>query len=150
MFDHVSLVTDDFKRSRAFYDAALWPLGVRPLFEAADEGGAAYVGYGRDRPMFWLNTRGARSGPVHIAFSARTRSEVDAFHAAALAAGGRDNGGPRAAAAIPRELLRRVHTRSGRRQCGGGLPRAGDMIILSRMPVFVPPRRRIHGGSTAL
>ncbi len=94
MFDHVSLVVRDIKRSRAFYDAALEPLGVRVLFEAPDEEGHAYAGYGRDRPMFWLNAGGAISGPVHIAFSARNRAEVDAFHRAALAAGGRDNGPP--------------------------------------------------------
>ena len=94
MFDHVSLVARDFKRSRAFYDAALAPLGIAALFEAAGEDGSAYAGYGRERPLFWLNTCGAASAAVHIAFAARDRAEVDAFHRAALAAGGRDNGPP--------------------------------------------------------
>jgi catechol 2,3-dioxygenase-like lactoylglutathione lyase family enzyme len=96
MFDHVSLTVGDFKRSRAFYDAALLPLGVRVQYEATadDAEGSPYAGYGKDRPMFWLNSRGARSGPVHIAFSAGTRAQVDAFYAAAMAAGGRDNGPP--------------------------------------------------------
>jgi catechol 2,3-dioxygenase-like lactoylglutathione lyase family enzyme len=94
MFDHVSLVVSDFKRSRAFYDAAPAPLGIGIQFETADPDGHPFAGYGRERPMFWLNSRGAVSGAVHIAFAARSRAEVDGFHRAALAAGGRDNGLP--------------------------------------------------------
>ena len=51
------------------------------------------VGYGRDHPVFWL-TEAESNVPLHVAFSARSRAEVDAFYKAALAAGGRDNGGP--------------------------------------------------------
>ena len=51
------------------------------------------VGYGRERPQFWL-TEADFAGPLHIAFQARNRAEVDAFHTAAMAAGGRDNGKP--------------------------------------------------------
>jgi catechol 2,3-dioxygenase-like lactoylglutathione lyase family enzyme len=94
MFDHVSLVVRDFNASRAFYDAALAPLGAGVRFEGADPEGHPFAGYGRDRPMFWLNARGEVSGPVHIAFAAASRAEVDAFHRAALAAGGQDNGPP--------------------------------------------------------
>jgi catechol 2,3-dioxygenase-like lactoylglutathione lyase family enzyme len=94
MFDHVSLVVSDFNRSRAFYDAALAPLDIGVLFEATDTGGHPFTGYGRGQPMFWLNSRGAVSGAVHIAFAARSRAEVDGLHRAALAAGGQDNGPP--------------------------------------------------------
>ncbi len=94
MFDHVSLAVADFKRSRACYDAVLAPSEVTVLFEAGDENGEPYAGYGLDRPMLWLNSRGAVSGPVHIAFEAGSRAALDAFHRAALAVGGRDNGPP--------------------------------------------------------
>ncbi len=56
--------------------------------------GGSFVGFGKDRkPQFWLNP-GTRSGPVHIAFVAASRADVRAFHEAALAAGGKDNGAP--------------------------------------------------------
>jgi catechol 2,3-dioxygenase-like lactoylglutathione lyase family enzyme len=97
MFDHVSLRVADLAASRAFYDAALAPLGARVLWEvhaAESEGGLAYVGYGRDRPVFWLAQGDPRTGPMHVAFAAESRAQVDAFHRAALAAGGHDNGAP--------------------------------------------------------
>jgi catechol 2,3-dioxygenase-like lactoylglutathione lyase family enzyme len=88
--DHVSLRVRDLGRSRAFYERALAPLGITVLME----GGGA-VGFGRDgKPQFWLNPRGAPSGPVHVAFAATTRAQVRAFHTAALSAGGTDNGAP--------------------------------------------------------
>lgn len=94
ILDHVGIRVRDYQKSKAFYEKALEPLGIRPL---KDFGVA--VGFGRDgKPDFWL---GADHGggaqpmtPVHVAFAARNREEVDAFHAAALAAGGRDNGAP--------------------------------------------------------
>ena len=97
MIDHVSLTISDFKRSRAFYDAALGPIGVCVLAEVTAEqsGTVAFAGYGRPpRPTFWIAQGPRASGPVHVAFTAFTRGEVDAFYAAALAAGGRDNGAP--------------------------------------------------------
>jgi catechol 2,3-dioxygenase-like lactoylglutathione lyase family enzyme len=97
LFDHVSLKVSDFKRSRNFYDAALKPLGVAPLWEVTAEqsGTVPHVGYGRPpRPNFWIGPGSPASGPTHVAFAARSRAEVDAFHAAAIAAGGRDNGPP--------------------------------------------------------
>ena len=95
MLDHVGIEVSDLARSKAFYEAALEPLGIRLLMEF--EGAA---GLGKDtehgpKPFFWIYARGrpAVSG-THVAFGARTPDLVDAFHAAALAAGGTDNGAP--------------------------------------------------------
>lgn len=88
--DHVSLRVRDLDRSRAFYAAALAPLGITILFQDASA-----VGFGKDRrAQCWLNAGGTPSGPTHIAFVAATRADVQAFHAAAVAAGGTDNGAP--------------------------------------------------------
>jgi catechol 2,3-dioxygenase-like lactoylglutathione lyase family enzyme len=96
MLDHVSIEVTDFARSKAFYEAALEPLGIRLLMEPV-EGSA---GFGKDtdhgpKPFFWIGARGrpAVSG-AHVAFGVRSPGQVDAFHAAALAAGGSDNGAP--------------------------------------------------------
>lgn len=97
MIDHLGLTVSDFNKSRAFYDEALAPLDMAVRMEVSAEltGGSPYVGYGPpSRPIFWLGANGPRSGPMHIAFAAETRAQVDAFYAAAMAAGGRDNGGP--------------------------------------------------------
>ncbi|WP_374299691.1 VOC family protein [Ferrovibrio sp.] len=94
MFDHVSIGVRDLAASGRFYDAVLLPLGYKRLYE-----GAHGLGYGRTRPQFWLDTSPSpvpddpKSG-LHICFRADTRSAVDAFHAIALAQGGRDNGAP--------------------------------------------------------
>ena len=90
ILDHVTLRVRDLARSRAFYVAALAPLGISVLMENQ---GSVGFGTGRD-PQFWLGPADAPSGPTHIAFVAATRAEVRAFHAAALAAGGTDNGPP--------------------------------------------------------
>src|SRR5215212_729021 len=94
MLDHVSIGVADLARARRFYDAALAPLGYRCLGQGGGE-----LGYGRDAVRLWI---GAAEHPVppddksnlHFCFAAPTRDSVDAFHAAALAAGGRDNGKP--------------------------------------------------------
>jgi catechol 2,3-dioxygenase-like lactoylglutathione lyase family enzyme len=89
--DHVSLDVSDYAVSKAFYERALAPLGIRMIMEP----GPAIGGFGDDFPFFWIGQRdlGPDSG-VHVAFTAPDRETVDAFHEAALAAGGRDNGGP--------------------------------------------------------
>ena len=89
--DHIGLDVSDYERSKAFYEQALEPLGVKLLMEPVPEVG----GFGDDFPFFWIGKRdrGPQSG-THVAFTARDREMVDAFHAAALAAGGSDNGGP--------------------------------------------------------
>jgi catechol 2,3-dioxygenase-like lactoylglutathione lyase family enzyme len=96
MIDHIGIDVSDFARARAFYDAALAPLGATFLAQVPEEftGGVKVGGYGMDRPTFWISEGAAQTPAVHIAFAARDRAAVDAFHAAALAAGGTDNGRP--------------------------------------------------------
>ena len=91
MLDHVGVEVSDFKRSKSFYEQALAPLGLKVVMEPMP--GAA--GFGVKFPFFWIHERGreAVSG-AHVAFRAENRETVDAFHAAALAAGGADNGAP--------------------------------------------------------
>jgi catechol 2,3-dioxygenase-like lactoylglutathione lyase family enzyme len=91
MIDHVSVKTSDRQASRRFYERALAPLGYEVLREYHD-GQVVGMGIG-GKPDFWFSA-GESSGPIHLAFSASDRATVDAFHAAALAAGGKDNGAP--------------------------------------------------------
>lgn len=89
MFDHIGITVADLGKSRRFYEAALSPLGYRVAYEDA-----ATIGLGKDgTPALWLS-QGKAGGPVHVALSAPDRRAIGAFHEAALAAGGRDNGGP--------------------------------------------------------
>ena len=90
MLDHVSLNVSDLAASRAFYAAALAPLDIGPVMELPGAVGLGSGGF----PYFWLVARAPVSGPAHVAFRTADRAAVDAFHAAALAAGGRDNGAP--------------------------------------------------------
>jgi catechol 2,3-dioxygenase-like lactoylglutathione lyase family enzyme len=96
MIDRTGLSVSDFDRSRAFYDAALAPLGYGQLVgvppEQAD--GTQVAGYGRARPQFWITEGAAQAPPAHVAFTSDTRIQVDAFHRAALGAGGTDIGAP--------------------------------------------------------
>jgi catechol 2,3-dioxygenase-like lactoylglutathione lyase family enzyme len=90
MIDHLKLHVRDVERSRAFYEGALAPLGYRVMFEFAP----GVVGMGVEMPDFWLELAPETAGFAHVAFAAETTELVDAFHAAALDAGGRDNGAP--------------------------------------------------------
>jgi catechol 2,3-dioxygenase-like lactoylglutathione lyase family enzyme len=92
VLDHVGLNVRDYESSRAFYEQALEPLGYSVAM-AMDEWRAAGFGRGR-KPSFWIAQREPFGTGTHVAFEAPDRAAVDAFHAAALAAGGRDNGGP--------------------------------------------------------
>jgi catechol 2,3-dioxygenase-like lactoylglutathione lyase family enzyme len=96
MIDHVTFGITDFARSVAFYDRAFAPLGVSRLATVPPEltGGIKVTGYGDARPWFWISEDNATRGKLHICLSAKSRGEVDRFHAEALAAGGRDNGPP--------------------------------------------------------
>jgi catechol 2,3-dioxygenase-like lactoylglutathione lyase family enzyme len=96
MIDHITFGVTDFARSTAFYDQAFAPLGVTRLLDVPAEhaDGVKVTGYGDDRPWFWLAEENATTGMMHIALQAKSKSDVDAFHAAALRAGGRDNGPP--------------------------------------------------------
>jgi len=97
MIDHIGLAVADMKRARAFYQSALKPLGIAVIMEVSAEetGGDTHAGFGaKGMPFFWIGTGAKPKGGAHIAFTARTRAEVDAFYKAAMAAGGRDNGPP--------------------------------------------------------
>ncbi len=99
IIDHITLVVSDYARSRTFYEKALAPLDIKPVRDFGEA-----CGFGRGaKPDFWIG-----KGPMsfhkpeqvlvitttHVAFSARSREEVDAFYKAALAAGGKDFGAP--------------------------------------------------------
>ncbi|MEM9574245.1 MAG: VOC family protein [Pseudomonadota bacterium] len=96
MIDHSGISVSNIDAAIAFYDAAFVPLGIAMLYEVPVEftGGERVVGYGRERPQFWLNEGGKQLPPLHFAFSAENRAQVDAFYAAAMAAGATDNGAP--------------------------------------------------------
>ncbi|TWG94663.1 catechol 2,3-dioxygenase-like lactoylglutathione lyase family enzyme [Mesorhizobium sp. J18] len=96
MIDHTGIVVSDFEKARAFYDKAMAPLGARLLMMVPKEytGDVKVGGYGRERPVFWLHEATTTGPGRHYAFTADSRADVDAFHAAAIAAGGRDNGAP--------------------------------------------------------
>ena len=94
MIHHVSIGTRDLAAARKFYDAALAPLGYKCLSE-----GDGYLGYGSDAARFWLLkvTHPVPAHPdsgLHFCLNAASRKAVDAFYAAALRSGGRDNGKP--------------------------------------------------------
>lgn len=102
MIDHVSIPVADLAASAAFYDRVLEPLGLRRLAERP-----ATIGYGKRYPEFWLNLRAGMT-PLsdsghHVCLRCRSQAAVDAFHAAALARGGRSAGepGPRQAEMTP-------------------------------------------------
>ena len=94
MINHVSIGVRDITRTKKFYDAALKPLGYTCLSE-----GKTSLGYGAKAVAFWISLSDkpvpadATSG-LHFCFDAPTRKGVDAFHAAAVKAGGKDNGKP--------------------------------------------------------
>jgi catechol 2,3-dioxygenase-like lactoylglutathione lyase family enzyme len=91
VIDHLGVHVTDLAASRAFYEAALGPLGYASGIEHGEQ-----VGFvSPDRyPDFWIARRDPVAGATHVAFRATDRAAVDAFHAAALAAGARDNGAP--------------------------------------------------------
>ncbi len=95
MIDHVSVAARDLKKAEAFYAAVLATLGLTKLRERPD----ATVGFGKKYPEFWINRRDAMSrvvedSGVHICLRAPDTAAVDAFHAAALKAGGTSDGAP--------------------------------------------------------
>lgn len=102
LIDHTGIGVSDIHRSARFYEAALQALSVKivmrisrelkPLGEASAELGG--VAYGIDYPMFWIDIFHPHGVKQHTAFRAQSREQVDAFHQAALLAGGTDNGQP--------------------------------------------------------
>jgi len=93
MINHVSIGVRDIAKTKRFYDAALEPLGYACLSQ-----GEGSLGYGRDSVVLWISAAAekipATTPGLHFCFDAPTRDSVKAFHAAALEAGGRDNGKP--------------------------------------------------------
>lgn len=98
MLDHIGVAVSDLARARLFYSRALAPLGIAELMEVGPElteSSGTAVGYGADgKPFFWIGDNEAVGQGTHIAFAVDDRAMVDAFHAAALAAGGTDHGAP--------------------------------------------------------
>jgi catechol 2,3-dioxygenase-like lactoylglutathione lyase family enzyme len=94
MIDHVSVGVRDLDRAARFYEAALMPLGLARLVTRP-----ATIGFGKSYPEFWINLRAdmtevAADSGVHICLRAKSTADVDAFHAAALQAGGFSDGAP--------------------------------------------------------
>ena len=106
MFDHVGVVFRDLGSAGAFYRAVLAPIGLKQVQQVIEADGTGRLIFSTGapeqpffvvaagRPTFWRETDGPAQAPLHLAFSAPSRAAVDAFHAAGLAAGARDNGGP--------------------------------------------------------
>jgi catechol 2,3-dioxygenase-like lactoylglutathione lyase family enzyme len=97
MIDHLSLVVSDYEKSKAFYSQALAPTGHSKVVElaAAHPGQSGSAGFCHaDGSDVWISQGTTPTTPIHIAFRVPTRAAVDAFHAAAVAAGGTDNGAP--------------------------------------------------------
>ena len=94
MIHHIDFGVSDFARSLEFYTHALAPLGLTPFMDRSGDG-RQLVGFGAPPdPEFWIRTSRVPRERLHVAFRAGSRAAVDAFHAAALAAGGRDQGQP--------------------------------------------------------
>jgi catechol 2,3-dioxygenase-like lactoylglutathione lyase family enzyme len=94
MIDHVSVGVHDLDRAAGFYELTLAPLGLSRLVTRP-----ATIGFGKNYPEFWINLRAGmapvpRDSDVHICLRAKSTGEVDAFHAAALDAGGSSDGAP--------------------------------------------------------
>jgi len=91
MIDHTGVTVSDVGKSKTFYSAALGPLGYGIIMEFEGVG----VGFGvPPKPDFWIGQGKPNVPPIHVAFRADSRTQVDAFYKAAMAAGGRDNGAP--------------------------------------------------------
>ena len=98
IIDHITLPVSDYARSKAFYEKALAPLGIKLLMDFGQA-----CGFGREKPELWLGVGPTTFQkpehlraitPTHVAFSADGRAAVEAFHRAALEAGGKDYGAP--------------------------------------------------------
>lgn len=97
MIDHMGIPVSNIERSRKFYEAALGALGMSVNMEVGrDEGGGSTaMGFGaHGEKIFWIGEGEKAGGGIHVALTADSRAQVDAFHAAGLKAGGTDNGKP--------------------------------------------------------
>ena len=99
MISHVGIPVSDIEKSKAFYEAALAPLGLKAAVtmtpDQTESGGTA-IGFGPEEGngIFWIGDNEKVGEGVHVAFDAETHEQVRAFHAAGLSAGGTDNGAP--------------------------------------------------------
>jgi catechol 2,3-dioxygenase-like lactoylglutathione lyase family enzyme len=90
IIDHIGLSISDFEECRNFFSKALAPLGITLVSEFG-----GWAGFGKNgKPEFWFGVGKEAQAPMHLAFTAETRSQVDAFFQAAVQAGGKDNGQP--------------------------------------------------------
>ncbi len=90
MIDHLGFGVSDYEKSKAFYKAALAPLGYVLIKEIYGNAGFGAEG----KPDFWLHQGEKTTLQLHVAFNTKDRATVSAFHEAAIAAGGKDNGPP--------------------------------------------------------
>ncbi len=90
MFDHIGIGASNLEASKTFFLQALAPLGVATVMEVP---GAVGLGRGR-KPSLWLGATAEKCAPMHLAFTAENRSQVEEFYRRALTAGGKDNGPP--------------------------------------------------------
>ena len=96
MIDHIGFPVSDYPRAKDFYGKALAPLGYTLIMEVQqNEQDAPAAGFGKGgKPDFWIGGEGGLGKAIHIAILADSRTEVDAFYQAAMAAGAKDNGQP--------------------------------------------------------
>jgi catechol 2,3-dioxygenase-like lactoylglutathione lyase family enzyme len=97
VLDHIGIRVADYEASKAFYAKALEPIGIGLVFEVLPEqtGHGPAAGFGsNDKPYFWFGPETETTGALHVCFASESRAAVDAFYAAALAAGAKDNGAP--------------------------------------------------------
>ena len=96
MIHHIDFAVTDLERSRNFYEHALAPLGLTVVVTFTNHAGRRLIGFGSPAadPEFWIRDGQPINGRLHVAFQANSRAAVDAFHSAAVQAGGTDNGAP--------------------------------------------------------
>ena len=139
ILDHVTLVVSDYDRSKAFYEKALAPLGIQRMVEFGQA-----AGFGKDgKAAFWIGAAPASFQrpehlrlitPTHLAFTAASRAEVEAFYAAALAAGARTSAPPGSAPTTIRGTMGRsssIPTGTTSRRCSTTRDRARALRSIS-------------------
>ncbi|MAZ39658.1 MAG: glyoxalase/bleomycin resistance/extradiol dioxygenase family protein [Legionellales bacterium] len=94
MIDHIGIAVSDYQAAVQFYQKVLAPLDYELLIEVAGFAGLGKKNTGGAIANFWLRQDNKPTGAIHIAFTASSREQVDAFYQAAIAAGGKDNGKP--------------------------------------------------------
>jgi len=92
MLDHMGFGVSDLRRAKAFYERALAPHGIAIVRDVPEREAMGFGAAGK--PFFWIARAEGLKGHLHVAFATESRAAVDAFHRAALAAGGTDNGAP--------------------------------------------------------